>query len=115
MHELGLARDIWHIIIEKAGEKKFSKITRIVIAVGETSGIDIHFLRHSLVEHIIPGTIAGEAKIDIVEELLIAECKDCRLKITKDMVSSFTCPGCGNMNIEIVSGKEVYVQSIEGI
>jgi len=114
MHELGIARDLWAIIVHNAEHNHLKNITKIVIRVGEASGVEIDFLRHSLVDHILPGSIAAGAQVEIVPEQLAAKCAACGREITKDNISSLRCPGCGGLRIDIISGKEAYVQSIEG-
>ena len=114
MHELGIAQDFWRIIKQQAEENKLKVVTKIVFAVGEASGIEIEFLRHSLEDHTLVGTIAQKAQLDFVAIGLKAKCNICHKEINKDEVKDLCCPHCGSANIEIISGKEIYVQSIEG-
>ncbi|HBU69355.1 MAG TPA: hypothetical protein DEE98_03120 [Elusimicrobia bacterium] len=114
MHELGIAKDLWAIIVQKAKENNISKITKITIMIGETSGIEADFLKHSLVDHIMPGSIAGDATLELLDEKIAAKCKKCGREITKDTIMTIKCPFCGSMQIDITAGKETYVKSIEG-
>ena len=114
MHELGIAQDFWTVIKEQAEINKLKKVTSIIIVIGEASGIEKCFLEHSIKDHIIPGTIAENAKIDIIIRPLSAKCRSCGKEITKDSLTEMNCPHCSGTDIEIVSGKETYVQSIEG-
>jgi hydrogenase nickel incorporation protein HypA/HybF len=115
MHELGIARDLWAVICEYAKTNKLTNITKITLAIGEASGIESDFLRHSFESHIIPGTIAAGAQIEIVMEKLSARCNECNTELTKEAMNSVHCPGCGGMSIAITAGKETYVKSIEGL
>ena len=115
MHELGIAQDLWVIIKGYAGQHNLKKVTRIVIAVGEASGIEEGFLRHSFVDHILPGSIAEGAELVLQPEKLIARCNECHKEITKDGLTSIHCPCCSSMKIDIIAGKETYVHSIEGM
>lgn len=114
MHELGIAQDFWAVIKEQASANNLKRVTTITIVIGETSGIEKSFLEHSLRDHIIPGTFAEHARLEIIIKPLAAKCRSCGLDISKDTMSDFNCPGCGGTDIEIISGKESYVQSIEG-
>jgi hydrogenase nickel incorporation protein HypA/HybF len=114
MHELGIAQDFWKIIKQHAEANGLKAVTKIVIVLGEASGIEEDFLRHSLKDHALPGTIAEKAEIAFVRKTLSACCRDCGRVITKDSMLSLCCPQCGGRNIDIVSGKEAHVESIEG-
>ena len=114
MHELGIARDFWAVIKETARQNKIKTITKIVIVLGEASGIEEDFLRHSLAEHILPGTIGEKAELLIEKEVLAAKCRKCGEHITREKVKGLSCPKCGGSDLEIISGKDTYVKNIEG-
>ncbi|MDO8733948.1 MAG: hydrogenase maturation nickel metallochaperone HypA [Elusimicrobiota bacterium] len=113
MHELGIAKDLLDIVLIKAKENGLKKITKISVKIGEASGIEEDFLRHSLVDHLLPGTIASGCNVEISKEDVKAKCKKCSAEfLPKEMI--FDCPSCQSKEIEILSGKDVYVASIEG-
>ena len=114
MHELGIARDFWAVIKETAAGNKLKKITKIVIVLGEASGIEEEFLRHSMNDHILPGTAGENAELIIKKEVLAAKCKKCGERITREKVKGLSCPKCGGSDIEIISGRDTYVKNIEG-
>ena len=114
MHELGIAQDLFAIVKEKAKENNLKKVTKISIKVGVTSGIKKDFLKHSLVDHIFPKTIAQGARLELIEELPAARCKDCGKAIDAQSMPTLNCPTCGSFKIEITKGKDVYLESIEG-
>lgn len=114
MHELGLAQDLFRIVAEKAQENKLKKVTKLRIKVGVASGIEADFLRHSLLEHTLPETMAEGAELEFVEELLLAQCPDCQKEIKAQAQLTLSCPDCGSRDIEITQGKDVYLESIEG-
>jgi hydrogenase nickel incorporation protein HypA/HybF len=116
MHELGIAKDLFHIVIEKAREHSLKKVAKIRIVVGRASGIDPEYLRHSLVDHVMPGTIAESAALEFVEEDIALKCRACGagIKPGADVPVIFACPECGSPRLEPVSGGTAYVESIEG-
>ncbi|MCX5782128.1 MAG: hydrogenase maturation nickel metallochaperone HypA [Elusimicrobia bacterium] len=114
MHELGIAKDFWKIIKQTAEENKLNRIDKIVIVLGEASGIEEDFVRHSLKDHVLPGTIAEKAKLIFEKTKLEGFCGDCREKISKEKMKNLSCPNCKSLNIEIASGKEMYVKNIQG-
>jgi len=115
MHEHGIARDLWKLILSKAEENGLNKITKISIVLGEASGIEKDFLNHSFVDHIFPESeIAKAAKIDYVIEKLSAKCNVCGHEIKPSEMQKLVCPVCGSTNITVTGGRDVYISSIEG-
>lgn len=114
MHELSIAQDLFRIVEDKAKENNLTVVTKIVVVVGEASGIEEDFLRHSLMDHFMPGTIAQKAELEITTEPLQARCLACGKEINVQQSFSLRCPNCGDNNLEITQGKNVYLQTIEG-
>jgi len=114
MHELSIAQDLFRIVEDKAKENNLKAVTKIVVVIGEASGIEEDFLRHSLTEHLMPGTAAEKAELEITIEALQARCVACGIEIDFQQSSSLRCPNCGGTNLEVSRGKSVYLQSIEG-
>jgi len=114
MHELGIARDLFKIVVQKAKENSLKAVTKVRIKVGVASGIEEGLLRHSFLDHIFPGTIAEGAELELVEEAVETKCKDCGTQIESSQEFILHCPACGSFNIEVTKGKDVYLESIEG-
>lgn len=114
MHELGIAQDFLAVIKQQANLHGLKKISKIKIVLGEASGIELDFLKHSLVDHALPGTIAENAEIEFVPLKLIAQCCECKKEINSKNLLTLSCPFCGCSEVNIISGKEIYVESIEG-
>ena len=113
MHELGIAKNLFEIVLQNAKKNKLIKITKISIKLGEASGIKEDFLKHSFIDHLFPNSIAAGCNLEIVNEKVAAICKKCSQGFTpKEMF--LCCPSCSNRSIEIISGKDVYVNFIEG-
>jgi len=114
MHELGVAHDLFHIVEDKAKDSSLKAVTKIVVVVGEASGIEEDFLKHSLTDYFVPGTIAEKAEVQIVREKFEARCPACGREIDFWQAVSLSCTNCGNKNVEVTKGKTVYLQTIEG-
>ncbi|MBN1384434.1 MAG: hydrogenase maturation nickel metallochaperone HypA [Elusimicrobia bacterium] len=113
MHELGIARDLFDIVLQKSKENNLKKVTKISIKLGEAAGIETDFLKHSFIDHIIPGSIAAGCEFEIIVERVKVKCKKCSKEFSsKDM--KMNCPSCDGTDIEIISGNNIYVASIEG-
>jgi len=114
MHELSIAQGLFKVILQEAKKNCVGRIARIIIKNGEASGIEESFLRHSFVDHLLPGTIAEKSKVEILPEALELKCKDCRKKLKGKNKPVMKCCYCGSLNMEITGGMNVYVAGIEG-
>ena len=114
MHELSIAQDLFRTVEDKAKENNLKAVTKIVVVIGEASAIEEDFLRHSLMDHLMPGTVAEKAELEIIREPLQSRCVACGTEIDFQESPSLRCPNCGNNDLEIVRGKSIYLQTIEG-
>ena len=115
MHELAQARDLLNQALIKAQELGLKRITGITFVVGKGSGIDKDFLNHSLVDHILPQTLAEGCRLEYIEAQVQLQCKSCHVLIDGDNPGfNLGCPQCGSSSIDIIKGDSVYISSIEG-
>ncbi|OGS23058.1 MAG: hypothetical protein A2252_08030 [Elusimicrobia bacterium RIFOXYA2_FULL_39_19] len=114
MHETGIARDLFEKLLIEAKHNNLKKVTKVTVKLGEAGGVLEDLLRHSFIDHIFPGTIADKAKLVVIKEPLRSKCLNCGEEITADTITFDGCPKCKSKNIELVSGKDIYLESIEG-
>ena len=114
MHELGLARDFFQTIVQKARKHRLGKIDKVVLRVGKGSGIEKDLLRHSLEDHIFPGTMAEGAELVLLDDPVKTVCQDCGREITGEEDFSLRCPHCGSYRVQISTGSELYIENIQG-
>lgn len=111
MHEMGLLYKIISSVRTAAEENHVRRIKSIELDIGELSGILPVFLQH----YFIPFT--QEDPLFYCAELVINSiegtgfCGKCR-KIHPITGFGMPCPGCGSMDVRIVSGREVTIRNI---
>lgn len=109
MHEYSLAKNIAYIIFDRINKEKPKKVNRIVITVGEASGVDKDFLEHSLKEHMFKNTICENSELVFEIERLKLKCRKCNTEYEEAVIKC----GCNSDSFDVVSGKDVFVKSIE--
>lgn len=111
MHEASIAQNLLEIILDKARECKANKITLIKLKIGDFAGINQDSLRF-VFENYSKGTLAEEAFLKITPIPLLGKCRKCNetFKIKKD---EFKCSKCGSVEVDIISGEDLYVENIE--
>ena len=112
MHEMGIAMEI--VDIAKASipeDMQGAKVRRVNLQVGKLSAIVSDSLRFCF-DLVVKDTPLEGAELAIEEVPVVARCKDCRTKwtVTEPV---FTCKACQSGAIDILSGRELDIKSIE--
>jgi len=112
MHEMGIAMQI--VDITKASipeDMKGGKVQRVNLQVGKLSAIVPDSLRFCF-DLVVKDTPLEGAELAIEEIPVVARCKDCRTQwtVTEPV---FTCKACRSGAIDILSGLELDIKSIE--
>ncbi len=111
MHEASITESLLSLALEKAKEAKAKKITRINVVFGELSGVVGECVQFYF-DVISKDTLAGGAVLNFETRPAVVRCNKCN-KEFKPENRDWTCPDCHEPGIEIVSGRECYMESIE--
>jgi len=111
MHELPVTMSILSIALEHAKNVQASKIIQIKLSIGELSGIVPEFVQ-SQFNMLSKDTIAAGANLEFHRPPSKLRCRNCA-KIFSPEGRNWICPNCGEQKVEIVSGRECYVESME--
>lgn len=108
MHELSIAEAILAIVCEHADGRP---VTRVDVRVGHLRQVVPDALAFSF-EMVAQGTVAEGAQLML--ESVRAE-GDCRTCGARSRLPEFplTCRACGGLDIEVVSGEELCVESFD--
>lgn len=111
MHELSITQSVLSIALEKAKVAQAGKITKINLTIGELSGIVDDCVQFYF-DIISKDTIAAEASLSFNRLQTKLRCHNCATTFSPNNLD-WACPSCREQKIEIVSGRECYVESIE--
>lgn len=111
MHELSLVASVFDILEEKAREHGASRVTKIVLKVGVMSGVVPDLLGYAF-DSYKKGTLAEEARLEIVRVPVKLRCPDCGGETVRED-TDFSCAACGSRRVEIVAGRDLVVETIE--
>jgi len=112
MHELGLTQSILDIALDHARDNEAAKILKVTVKAGDLTGI-IDDSIHLYFEYLTRETIAEGSELVIEHLPAIISCRACGEKSKVGAFEVFACPKCGGLHVELISGKEFYVDSIE--
>ena len=112
MHELRIAEDLSEIVSETAGKENLSKVTRVNICFGQLIQIVPDIFEFAFREA-VRNSIAGDAELNIEIIPVKMKCSRCGndFQVTENR---FSCNICHSTDLEIISGKELFIKSIEG-
>jgi hydrogenase nickel incorporation protein HypA/HybF len=111
VHELSLVASVFDILEEKAREQGASRVTAVVLRVGRMSGV-VPELLESAFDIYKKGTLAEGGRLEIVIVPVKLLCPDCGgASVRED--TDFSCAACGSRRVEIVEGREIFVEKIE--
>lgn len=111
MHEMALMAGVFDIIKQYTASIEGKKVNRVTLVVGEMTNAVPEALQYAF-EVYAAETIGSGAELIIKEIPLVASCSNCGWegKTEKHM---FICPQCSALGMEIKSGRELYVESLE--
>jgi len=111
MHEFAITQSILSIALEQAEAARAAKITVINVIVGELSGVVDECVKFYF-EFLSKDTIAAGAALSFDRPSTRLRCRRCDTTFPPDS-NKWVCPDCGEQSVEIISGRECRVESIE--
>jgi hydrogenase nickel incorporation protein HypA/HybF len=111
MHELSIAEDLTRIVLETARESGLKKVTEVNIIFGQMIQVVPDIFEFAFRE-CARGTVAQDARLNIEIRKVRMKCIRCGSYFDVQG-NRFVC-NCGSSDLEIISGKELFIKSIEG-
>jgi hydrogenase nickel incorporation protein HypA/HybF len=111
MHELAITQSMLDLVLKQAGEAEAGKVGKISLVIGEMTGVVPRSVGFYF-EFLAKGTPAEGAALNFKVIPATARCRDCAKEFELGEFD-WTCPHCQSNNIEIIGGKELFVESIE--
>jgi len=108
MHELGLCTSIVDAIERRAGDRP---VAHVRVRVGRLHHVHPEAFDQSFTVAAM-GTVAEDAAAELVLLPVRARCGSCRATWEGDDLP-LACPACGSVDIELVGGDELVLESIE--
>ena len=112
MHEVSIIENVIKIVSEKAIENKFTKVNKVSLKIGELSGVMPESLNFAFKSCIVDTLLEGST-LEIERVSAVADCTDCNQVFSIDHFNKL-CPCCNKFCSSIISGYELYINTIEG-
>jgi hydrogenase nickel incorporation protein HypA/HybF len=108
VHELSIAEAIV-AIAERHAEGR--TVTRVEVRVGHLRQVVPAALEFAF-ELVREGTVLGGAELELEQVPARGRCRDCGVETTMDGFP-LACSACGGLDVELLSGEELQVESLE--
>jgi len=113
MHELGLMQNIVDTVQDYARKNNVRKVVKVMLEVGQVSGVVPESLEFCF-EVCTKQTMLEGARLEIERIAAVGTCKTCGEGFDL-LTHSFSCPKCGGIDWEMVSGRELIIKGLEVI
>ena len=110
MHEQTIVASLLSMAIDDAKKNNARRIISIKLVVGELTGVEkdaVSFYFGFMTKN----TIAAGASLEFNYTKAQLRCRDCDILFPRNKLR-FNCPECNGKAIEIVGGRELYIESI---
>lgn len=111
MHELTMATSILGIVVEEARKAGAEAVRRVRLCVGDLAGVEAASL-WACFELLAEGTVAERAELVVRRVPVTVTCMACGAAAT-GRGRALRCPACGPASVRLVTGRELYVESID--
>jgi hydrogenase nickel incorporation protein HypA/HybF len=111
LHELAMVRSIYNVIAEKMKEHGVTRVKQVKLIVGELTGVEDSVMK-SCFEIYVQETPVEGARLVIERVPIKVRCRICGNEFETKIPFS-NCAVCENKSFQIISGKELYIESLE--
>ena len=111
MHELSLAEAINRTIKELCARSDWERVRRIVLKIGHMRQVNPELLSFAF-NVVANGTVSEGADLSVLELPIVFQCHACG-KETSGEGTTFMCLNCGSTDVELRSGMELTIESME--
>jgi hydrogenase nickel incorporation protein HypA/HybF len=110
MHELSITQSIVEDIVDRLGA---TPVTRVTLEIGKLSGVVVDSIRFCF-DMVTDGTPLQGAKLVVAEPIGHVLCNLCGTRFwTSDPI--VLCPACGTSDVEVLTGRDMRIKSVEVI
>lgn len=114
MHEGAIVHSLLELAKEIRTKEDLKEVSEVKIVVGKFHQIIQEVLMTNFEYMKTEYNGFENAKLSMTEKEVQVKCKDCEYKFTVDE-PIFLCPKCESFQTEIISGKELFIETIEGV
>ncbi|AFI04275.1 hydrogenase/urease nickel incorporation protein HypA [Helicobacter cetorum] len=113
MHEYSVVSSLITLCEEHAKKNQAHKIERVVVGIGERSGMDKSLFVSAFETFREESQVCKDAILDVIDEKIELECKSCSHVFKPNTLDYGVCEKCQGKNVRITQGNEMRLLSLE--
>jgi len=111
MHELSVTESVLEIVLRHAKQAEAKRVNHIYLVIGELASIVDDSVQFYW-EIIARDSLASAAQLHFRRIPTEMVCLDCQQRFHPEF-DSLDCPACHSLRLQIVAGREFFVESID--
>lgn len=111
MHEYSIVQALIDQCETLAADNKASAITKVVVKIGQYSGVEPHLLETAF-DTFKDQTVCKRAEFVMTIQPLVIVCSDCQTTSILDK-PNYSCPACQSIDIRVIDGEDMMLMSLE--
>ena len=111
LHELSLTESVNNAILNLCERSGWRRVRRIVLKVGGMRKVNPELMSFAF-SVVSKGTVTEGANLSILSMPIVFRCRACG-KVADSESTAFLCPKCGSPDVELLSGLELSIDSME--
>lgn len=111
MHEVSLMAGVLDLVNQNLSGYNVKKVKKITLKVGALTNAVPDALQLAF-EALSKDTVVEGAVLEIIPVVLKVSCGNCNIASQLEE-PVFRCPECGSVKVSIISGRELYLDSLE--
>lgn len=116
MHELPILRDVVSVALKFAAQAEAERVVSVTLEVGELRDLHDEWMQRYF-NFVTAGTVAQGAELVVRRSKALFMCRPCMATFTFDVHSrsGVECPTCASREVELTTGNELRIESIDVI
>jgi hydrogenase nickel incorporation protein HypA/HybF len=116
VHELGVTKNIFDIVIGHARTNSVQKVLTIHLRIGALSDLEDEWIQRYF-DYLSRGSVAEGARLRIDRIPAVFRCESCSSFFESNLktVKEIRCPDCRSQNCTLVSGDEYQIENMEAV
>ena len=111
MHEASIVESLLALAVENAERAQASRIVTIQVVIGELAGV-VEEAMEFYFSFLSKGTMAAGATLSFKRIPAQLRCRKCNKVFTPEKLDMH-CPACGELDVDIVAGRDLFIDSLE--
>lgn len=113
MHEMSLMAGVIDTVRDRARENNICRVKKVKLVIGRLSQALPDSLQFAFSVFAAEDIFQG-AVLEIEERDIVCRCPNCSNEFGVEDGHSFICPNCQGRQVDIVAGRELYIDYFEG-